>query len=268
MTESEWLNCADPTPMLEFLRGKASERKLRLFACACCRRIWSLLLNEPEAGTSVERVERYTEGLAEKSDFDAMADEVDRMPEDTDPKVVPGEPETDEEFRSSLDRSMLRTVIAMAVTRTEASVYDISDRTLVCDHGTIMKSVTDAARYAAMTVGRAAIIAKSAHERAAEMELDQTEMFCQCQMVRDIFQNPFRPVAINPAWLTSTVVSLATAIYEERSLPSGELDPARLAVLADALEEAGGPRELVAHLHGPGPHVRGCFAVDLCLGLS
>jgi hypothetical protein len=43
MTEAEWLACAEPWPMLEVLRDKASERKLRLFGCACCRRIWHLL---------------------------------------------------------------------------------------------------------------------------------------------------------------------------------------------------------------------------------
>ena len=40
MTEAQWLACADPTPMLHFVRGRASERKLRLFAVACCRQAW------------------------------------------------------------------------------------------------------------------------------------------------------------------------------------------------------------------------------------
>jgi hypothetical protein len=86
-------------------------------------------------------------------------------------------------------------------------------------------------------------------------------------LVRDVFGNPFRSVAINPVWLTPTVTSLATAAYNERSLPSGELDSSRLAVLADALEKTGcTDADILGHLRSPGPHVRGCWAVDLLLG--
>jgi hypothetical protein len=87
-------------------------------------------------------------------------------------------------------------------------------------------------------------------------------------LARDMFDKPFRPVTLDPAHRTPTIVSLARAAYDERQLPSGELDPHRLAVLADALEEAGAPGELVAHLRSAGPHVRGCWVVDLTLGTS
>ena len=85
-------------------------------------------------------------------------------------------------------------------------------------------------------------------------------------ILRDVAGNPFRPVTADPAWLTPTFLSLAHAAYDARQLPSGELDPVRLSVLADALEEAGAGGELLTHLRGPGPHVRGCWAVDLILG--
>ena len=67
--------------------------------------------------------------------------------------------------------------------------------------------------------------------------------------------------------LTPNVLGLAQTAYEERVLPGGHLDPARLAVLADALEEAGcTDAEILDHLRGPGSHVRGCWALDLVLG--
>ena len=88
----------------------------------------------------------------------------------------------------------------------------------------------------------------------------------QCALLRDLF-NPFRPVTPEPAWSTPQVVALAQAAYEQRELPAGTLDLARLAVVADALEDAGCDQaDLLAHLRGPGPHVRGCWAVDLILG--
>jgi hypothetical protein len=87
------------------------------------------------------------------------------------------------------------------------------------------------------------------------------------RLFRDIFGNPFRPVTILPACLTPQVVALARAAYEQREMPSGQLGPACLAVLADALEDAGcTAADLLTHLRGPGPHYRGCWAVDLLLG--
>jgi hypothetical protein len=57
------------------------------------------------------------------------------------------------------------------------------------------------------------------------------------------------------------VKRLAEGAYEQRDRPAGTLDPARVAVLADALEEAGcADADLLRHLRGPGPHVRGCWA--------
>src|SRR5262249_31345590 len=86
-------------------------------------------------------------------------------------------------------------------------------------------------------------------------------------LLRDIFGNPFCPVRCPPAWRTADVLALARAAYDERILPSGELDPQRLLILADALEEAGCANpEILNHLRGPGPHVRGCWALDLLTG--
>jgi len=91
------------------------------------------------------------------------------------------------------------------------------------------------------------------------------------RLLRDIFGPlPFRAVFVDPAWLIwndGTVKKLAQAAYEERSLPEGTLDNARLAILADALEESGfANADFLAHLRGPGPHVRGCHVLDAILG--
>ena len=62
MTNTEWLRCRNPYALLEQFAGQLSDRKHRLFAAACCRRIWHLL---PEAGRwTVEVVERHADGLA------------------------------------------------------------------------------------------------------------------------------------------------------------------------------------------------------------
>jgi hypothetical protein len=95
----------------------------------------------------------------------------------------------------------------------------------------------------------------------------------QAILLHDIF-GPllFRSITIFPAvlaWNDGLVVHLAQAAYDERHLPSGTLDNGRLAILADALDEAGCTDEdILGHLRGSDLHVRGCWPVDLVLGKS
>src|SRR5262249_23934381 len=63
VNESEWLACTHRKKMLSFLWGKASERKLRLFSCACCRRIWRLL-SDDKSRRAVEVAEAFADGAA------------------------------------------------------------------------------------------------------------------------------------------------------------------------------------------------------------
>ncbi len=78
------------------------------------------------------------------------------------------------------------------------------------------------------------------------------------------------PTAAHPVWLAwngGTVRALARGVYEDRALPEGILDVTGLALLADALEDAGCDRgEILEHLRGPGPHVRGCWVIDSLIG--
>ena len=87
------------------------------------------------------------------------------------------------------------------------------------------------------------------------------ELAEQAHLVRCIFGSPFRPVSWNRRHLTGTVLSLARGAYDERAFE-------RLPILADALEEAGCiDPSVLGHFRSPAPHVRGCWALDLCLGL-
>lgn len=88
---------------------------------------------------------------------------------------------------------------------------------------------------------------------------DETQRKWQIKMLRDIFGNLFRAVTLDTAWLTSTVSVLAQALYDDRAFD-------RLPILADALEDAGcTDADILAHLRSPGPHVRGCWALDAVL---
>jgi hypothetical protein len=126
----------------------------------------------------------------------------------------------------------------------------------------------DSLRNACITeaLANAATVARDdAWKAAAEMGPSSCQQ-AYCDLLRDIFGNPCRPVALNPRWRAPDVLGLARAAYEERDLPAGTFDGGRLAALADALLDAGCEDEMVlAHCRGTRPHVRGCWVVDWIL---
>jgi hypothetical protein len=90
--------------------------------------------------------------------------------------------------------------------------------------------------------------------------IGEAEQAQQLALVREVFGNPFRPVAFAPAWRSEAVLALARGIYVEPAFD-------RLPILSDALQDVGcEDMQLLVHCRGPGPHVRGCWVVDLVLG--
>ncbi len=86
-----------------------------------------------------------------------------------------------------------------------------------------------------------------------------SEDAAQVLILRDIYGNPFRPVTFDPRWRTTDVVGLAHAIYDDKAFE-------RMPILADALMDAGCEEEqIISHCRSDGPHVRGCWVVDLIL---
>jgi hypothetical protein len=80
------------------------------------------------------------------------------------------------------------------------------------------------------------------------------------RLFRDVFGNPFRRVRLDRAWRTEAVVRVAETIYTDARFDE-------VPILADALEETGcADSEVLTHCRQPGPHVRGCWVVDLLLG--
>jgi hypothetical protein len=121
-------------------------------------------------------------------------------------------------------------------------------------------SATRAAKAAGYYVARSTAPSK---RHAAKRTAVKAERTAQCALLRDIMGNPFQPVTPNPAWPAwndRTILRLTEGIYADRAFD-------RLPILADALEEAGCTDEaILSHCRGPGPHVRGCWVVDLVLG--
>lgn len=228
MTEAEWLSCTDPTPMLEFLRDKASDRKLRLFAAACCRQHWDLLIDE-RSRNAVEFSEQVADGISSDASWSPIYLNawavLNRLGSDS---------------HVSAARAAGRTV--------EREAYSASCLTK-----------NEAVELAAELVSA----------RAPEGTAKEDELYWRgkveankrlASLLQDIFGNPIRPVTADPNWLTPNIIAYAKAIYDEQAFD-------RLRWLGKALDAVGCDNEDIwSHCRSGGPHVRGCWVVDLLLG--
>jgi hypothetical protein len=244
MTESEWLDCADPDPMLKLLRDRSGDRKLRLFALACCSRI-DRLITHPDSRAALEFAERHLEsGVAQRRGRATM------------------ERAARKAHRAAYTRMMSA---SGGVERARGLIVSnaFNAAAAILNRDPYFAALYAAAFSAWALAWEAQVAAGTDTYPDLPNEFKRSEERHQAGLLRCIF-NPFRTFVQGLPCRTPTIRALAQAAYEERILPSGELDPARLAVLADALEEAAcSEQAILDHLRGIGPHVRGCFALDL-----
>ncbi len=282
MNEEQWLSCTDPIVMVEFLRGnptsedtvtwwnsrwqfeeagKGNDRKFRLFACACCRRIWNHI---PETCNrdAVAAVEAYLDGHLPAPALQAALVASSAVEWNEDGSGRRSEPGY--WVVKYLGRGFYKMTAPASALLVASQVMFMADE----EYGKEAMHEFNGCFYTGagffLSPFRWPIPVPAAVE---------AERAAQAALLRCIFGNPFRPLpTINPTlltWNSNLVRTLAQAAYDDRLLPSGQLDPARLAVLADALTDAGcTDAELLEHLRGEGPHLRGCYAVDLLLGKS
>jgi hypothetical protein len=227
------------------------DRKLRLFGCACCRRVWHLLGSEPCCRKAVETAEQYADGEASREQLQAARQAARAR------RLRLKAEEADKPVRAR------RLAVRAVEDATEKDAYHAALRAALL--------AREAASTEAIEGMAGGLQGQNWLGSAQHVAFRQGQANSQCDLLREIFGNPFAPLpAVGPpllTWSDGLVTKLAQAAYEDRHLPGGTLDTSRLAVLADALEDAGcADANLLGHLRASGPHVRGCWAVDLILG--
>jgi hypothetical protein len=233
MTGSEWNACTDPKAMLEFLQGKASERKLRLFAVACGRRstTWQ---SGRDCTLALRTLDAWAEGQISRDDLERVRQEVDAAGSTT---LIYWDILIPDWTPADVAASATRQVRMWAWENRDLSHLTAAERELLDAMSCVLPDL----------------------QCPECLSAEQEELSAQLASINDIFGNPFCPATFDRSWQTATTTSLAEAIYEERAFD-------RLPILADALEEVGcSEARILAHLRQPGEHVRGCLALDLVL---
>jgi hypothetical protein len=180
MTEAEWSVCDDPTAMLLAHRGQMSERKLRLFAVACCQRAGNLLQSR-NFHNAIEVSERFADGLASDDTLRKARSQV----------------------RESAERTFRR-VRASPWSRAVQSIFARSMVVSVCSRN--IDEVLQA-------VGDVCVTANSSESYETKRKLEKQH---QTALLREIVRYPLSPVTFSPEWRTDTAVSLARQMYDAR----------------------------------------------------
>lgn len=226
MTEAEWLTCTDPKPMLEFLGGTTTTRKLLLFAVSCCHRIWHLVIDE-RSQCLVKTVGQYADGLATIFDVSNASDIHENAVSTYD-------------FKAPWFAAMYAT-----------SPFHCQ------------QSASEAAQAVGCAMWWDSIPEDDPIIGVLDSSGRHTEAEAQCLLLRDIFGNPFCPASINAAiltWNDCIIVKLAQAIYDERVF---NRLPILADALEEA---GCTNSDILGHCRQLGDHVRGCWVVDLLLG--
>jgi hypothetical protein len=248
MTESEWMSCNQVWKMLLELRRrkgpwKWSTRKARLFGCGCCRRVWSLI--DSGQHQAIELAEQVADKQMLLRSLASARRAWPGIRLGADPAPIPMSYWSS---RSSVSWNFF-------VNCSPESEYFCNPGAALC------APVAWGDTYGAANDCRALRYFRENEEAAVAEER------AQCDLLRELVGTTRTRPHADPGWLGSGTRALAQAIYDERELPSGCYDTGRVAILADALEEAGcTDQEILHHCRNQAEHVRGCWVVDLVLG--
>jgi hypothetical protein len=201
--------------MLRYVKGRLSDRKVRLFACGGFRRVWASLSVQP-VREAVEAAEQFADGTVSAEDLHRACERAARA------------------YQEAIRRDVYK-----VATDPDYAV---------------------AAHKLALAVGIASPVAPLQILLDAPSPDEEFRAMFAPALLRCIAGNPFCTAAFDPRWRTADAVGLARAIYEDRAFD-------RLPLLADALMDAGcADAQVLAHCRSAGPHVLGCWVVDLVLG--